>query len=160
MLVRWYHCFFGGVLCRIVSNTVSPFSTTCLLHLFPHSSHCWYHCLTFCSYCCHLSITTLSYYYLKMTHFECYWEWWTDLTRLLKLQSFLLISEPKPKACHPEEETPEDKDWSQLGAFLLQVQHVPIKTSSLNPAMLRPHCLDNFCGVRPDFIILKSAESM
>lgn len=33
----------------------------------------------------------------------------------------LPFSEPKPKTCDPEEETAEDKDWSQLGALLLQV---------------------------------------
>ncbi len=33
----------------------------------------------------------------------------------------LLFLEPKPKAGHPEEETAENKDWSQLGTFLLQV---------------------------------------
>lgn len=33
----------------------------------------------------------------------------------------VLFSEPKPKACHPEEETAKNQDWSQLGAFLPQV---------------------------------------
>lgn len=33
-----------------------------------------------------------------------------------------LISESKPKTCHPEKEEAEDKDWSKLGALLLQVE--------------------------------------
>lgn len=32
-----------------------------------------------------------------------------------------LISEPKPKACNPQEETAKNKDRSELGTFLLQV---------------------------------------
>lgn len=34
----------------------------------------------------------------------------------------ILISESKPKTCHPEKEEAEDKDWSKLGALLLQVE--------------------------------------
>lgn len=37
------------------------------------------------------------------------------------IHSVYLIVERKPKAGHPEEETPADQDRVQLGAFLLQV---------------------------------------
>lgn len=123
---------------------LSPFSNVFLLSF----SSLWCHLsLVFCL--CEMSLMLMPSKLLHSVH-AISWkrtnieQFQTDLDPHCFV--FCFFSEPKPKACHPEEKTAENKDRIQLGAFLLQVWYSAVEERNAHFTVWHSAVmLDNIC---------------